>query len=187
MAPSRMESKEDISIAIHRTLVEVYTLKAAGLSIVTPKWKDDPYDSDWGAVGFQQNGNSTIVPIFPNEQIRQKIFHFLSTPKPQNHSTADSVAEDVENLGMKSDGKLGEETQVSFDQSLPSEGGELDGSAVDIPEDEMTGRDESLSSTSPLVDESWLNVPFDDIKVKFMVGVRPDNPIRRALLTGFRS
>ena len=171
MAPSRMESKEDISIAIHRALVEVYTLREAGLSIVFPTWEDAHYDSDWGAVSFHQHGNGTVEPIFPNEQIRQKILHHLTNPEPEDDSVADSVAEDIEDLGKEElNERLDERVQMSQDQSLPSEG-ELGGSTSNISDDDMVSEDETFSSTSPLTDKSWLNVPLDDINAKFMVGV----------------
>lgn len=167
-----MESKEDISIAIHRALVEVYTLREAGLSIVFPTWEDAHYDSDWGAVSFHQHGNGTVEPIFPNEQIRQKILHHLTNPEPEDDPVSDSVAEDVEDLGTEeSKDRLDESVQMSQDQSLPSEGGELEGSTSDISDDDIVSEDEAFPSTSPLTDKSWLNVPFDDINVKFMVGV----------------
>lgn len=185
MAPSRMESKEEISIAIHRALVEVYTLKEAGLSIVFPAWEDAEYDSDWGAIGFHLHGNGTVEPIYPSEEIRQKILHHLTTPEPEDDSSADSMAEDVEGIGAEeSDEKTGEEGQASLDQSSSAEEGELEGSAVDTPEDESIAEDETASE-SPLTDKSWLNVPLDDINVKFMVGVSLDR-IRRSSLTSFR-
>lgn len=172
MAPSRMESKEDIAIAIHRALVEVYTVKEAGLSIVDPSWEDADYDSDWGAVGFHQHGNGTVEPIYPSEEIRQKILHHLTNPESEDDSLADSVAEDVEDLETEeSDEKTGEEAQATLDQSQSSEEGELEGANVNTPEDDMMEEDET-NSESPLTDKSWLNVPFDDIDVKFMVSVR---------------
>lgn len=163
MAPSRMQSKEDISIAIHRALIEVYTLKEADLPIVFPTWADAPYDSNWGAIAFQKNENGTMVPIFPNEQIRQKILYYLTNAEPRDDPTADFAVEDAGDVGM--------EEQVPLDQSLSPEG-ELEALTVDNPEDDITPENGTTSSASLLVDTSWLTVPLDDINIKFAVRVR---------------
>lgn len=161
-------------------------MKEAGLSIVFPTWEDADYDSDWGAIGFQHHGNGSVEPIYPSEEIRQKILHHLTNPESEDDSSADSMAEGVEDLETeKLDEKMGEEGQASLDQSQSSEEGELDGSTVDTPEDDITAEDEP-SSESPLTDKSWLDVPFDDINVKFMVSVR-FHRVRNDLLISYRS
>lgn len=175
-----MESKEDISVAIHRTLVEVYTLKEAGLSIVFPTWEDAPYDSDWGAIRFQQTGNGTVSPVYPNEQTRQKILHHLTNPGPQDEDIVENL--EIEELGEK----VGEETEVEQNQSLSPEEEELEASTVDNPEDDITPEDEAFSSASPLIDKSWLDVPLDDMDIKFTVGVTHKR-VHHSSLTSYRS
>ena len=185
MAPLRMETKEDIAIAIHRALVEVYTLREAGLSIVFPSREDADYDSDWGAVGFHQHGNGSVEPIYPSEEIRQKILQHLTNPESEDDSSADSMFEDVEDLESEElDEKIGEEAQASLDQSQSSEEGEPEGSTVDTSQNDTVAEDETISE-SPLTDKSWLHVPFDDINVKFMVRLRLCR-VRYDLVTSYR-
>ena len=187
MAPSRMKSKEDISIAIHRTLVEVYTLKEAGLPIRLKTRRKAPYHSDWGAVGFQQNQNGDVVPIFPNEQTRHKVLRHLTKSMPKNTLIANSIANTTENLKTeKSDENMDEETQISLVQSLSSEREEPGTSNIDTPEDVITPENETDSSPSPLTDKSWLSVPLEDINDKFTVGVK-HNRVHCPALTSFRS
>lgn len=178
-------------------MVEVFTLQQAGLAVKFPTLADAPYDSDWGAVGFQQVDDRTIVPIFPNEQTRQKILRHLTNSEPQDDITADPAAEAVEALETEEEMKRSDEKteesdeerdegpQVLLDEGSSPEGGELELVTADTPEDQIIAEDETISSPSLLVDQSWLNVPLNNPKIKFLVGIR-HSPMRPSSLINFR-
>lgn len=214
MAPSKMQSKEDISIAIHRALVEVYALKEADLPNAFPILTDTSYDSEWGAIGFQQSENGITIPVFPNDQIRQRVLDSLTDSEPREDSFPAAFAvEDAEdfrveetevnteeeteanteekpeaNTEEKTEANTEAENQVTLDERASSEEGELEAlTAHDAKNSEgnITVENETPSSTPLLVDTSWLTVSFDDIDIKFAVSVRyPESVILRLILPG---
>lgn len=136
-------------MAIHRTLVEIFTAKEARLPMNPSAggW-DKPYNPAWGSVGFQQFGNGQTVAIFPNEKLRQEVLDILKEAK-------DSTIKDDREL------------EISVVEDMDEEDEDVIEEEVD---DEDEDKDiETLSGSSPLIDSTWLDVQFTDQKLKFAV------------------
>jgi hypothetical protein len=188
MAPSKMQSKEDISVAIHRALVEVFTLQEAGLPTAIPAWTETPYDSDWSEIGFQQTENGTTVPIFPNENTKQEILLSLTKSEPLDDPGSDTSVDEVEGLGSEeswmnrgggstanmieeSNPTLLEENQTSVAEEISSEE-ELEALNIDnlkAVEDDIAQEQDTGPLTPSGLDPSWLNVSLNDMTIKFAV------------------
>lgn len=178
MAPSKMQSKEDVSFAIHRALVEVYTLQDAGLPIVIPAWAETPYDSDWGEIGFQQTEDGITIPIFPNENIKQEILQSLTKPKPVDEPDSAAFGDGVEGLDNKEsktnpNTTMLEENQTPVEEEVSSEGAleALNVDSLEEAEDDIEQEQDTESSTPSILDPSWFKVPLDDMTIKFAVRI----------------
>lgn len=161
MAPSKLTSPEEVSVAIHRALVEIFTAKEARLPInlCTTAW-DKRYNPAWGSVSFQRSGNGQTVAVFPNEELRQEVLDVLKEAKDSN---------------MKDDQKL----EVSVAEDMDEEDEDVIEEEVDEDEDENgdeyededEDKDYKTLSGSPLSDSTWLDVEFPDQNLKFAVRI----------------
>lgn len=179
MAPSKMESKEDVSVVIHRALVEIHIMREAGLpaAFSASPWKENPYDDpDWGTIGFRHDENGSTVLVFPDEDIRQTVLNYLTNPEETRDDSASATyaAEGDESSGIEEiEGNMDEENQVALDERPTSEE-ELETSTTDdseSPHDDFA-QESVMESPAPLLtDRSWLMVQFDDPALKFTVRI----------------
>ena len=167
MAPTQLESREEISEAIHRALVEIYTLKEARIPTnITMGYGETPEAHYFKDVSFKQAANGTIVPVFAYEQLREEVL--------------DSLTE-VENDSATSLEATGDESQAP----VPKDGEPLEWNSTVQAETEagawddnsMWGGTETTEREEPVLenrsnDETWLNVSFHDIGTKFAVSHR---------------
>lgn len=174
MAPAKMQTREDISRRIHQALVEIFTLKGAGfpldISVNFEQTVEKDYMKD---VSFRQAEDGTINPVFLQEQLRQVVLGSLAADFDGDER------DDGEYTKLSPDNfqKLIAETAPELE--LEYEGGSDEGGSDE-------GRVEPQAQSQPLAgsktvqgseelekprqnDESWMDVHFDDINIKFAV------------------
>ncbi|MCJ1464821.1 hypothetical protein MMC07_003435 [Pseudocyphellaria aurata] len=183
MAPTKMESREDISGAIHRAMVEVFTLKEAEvrmeISIGYGETPETDYRKD---VSFKQAENGNSILVFSYEQLREEVLDSLTeVEEVQNdsettfESTVDehhvSDREEVDLTGNNSTVRAETEAATSGDTGIFEE--------TDFKDHESDETGEAIDET-PSNDETWLDVSFSDRETKFAI-------IKRVMqLTGVR-
>lgn len=149
MAPAKMESREEISEAIHRALVEVFTLKEARVRMEICMGYGETSEAHYFKdVSFEQAANGTTVPIFAYEQLREEVLDSLT--EVENESATDIGASADESRAP-----VREETELIEDDQ-----------AFQVETDETVMLEERSN------DETWLNVSFHDSKTKFAVSRR---------------
>ena len=90
MAPSKMESREDISRTIHRALVEVFTLREAGRLTEVPVGIEETLQADfYRDVAFKQDADGITVAIFIHKRLREDILDSLTYETEYKFSNED--------------------------------------------------------------------------------------------------
>lgn len=170
MAPAKMQTREDISRKIHQALVEIFTLKGAGLPLNISVNFEQTVEKDYiKDVSFKQAEDGTITAVFLQEQLRQVVLGSLAVvdvdgdqgddggyAEPSPDDSQELIAETApelqqENKDLSAEGQM--ETQA---QSQPLAASET----VQSPEEIEMPRQN---------DESWMDVQFEDINIKFAV------------------
>lgn len=166
MAPAKMQMREDISRKIHQALVEIFTLKGAGLPLNISVNFEQTVEKDYiKDVSFRQAEDGTITAVFLQEQLRQVVLGSLATDadgdkEPSPDDSQELVAEtapevEQENKDGAAEGQV--ETQAQSQALAASETvqgpGEIETPFLDFSPD----------------DESWMDVQFEDINIKFAV------------------
>lgn len=182
MAPAKMQTREDISRKIHQALVEIFTLKGAGLPLnISLNYEQTAQNDYFKDVSFRKAEDGTITTVFIQEQLRQGVL--------------DSLAADADCEERDDGGYAEPSSQELIAETAPEVGQEnKDGSA----DGQMETQAQSQSlATSELVqgpeeiekpfldftpnDESWMNVQFDDINIKFAVSENDSHSSRKLL------
>ncbi len=173
MAPAKMQTREDISRKIHQALVEIFTLKGAGLPLNISVNFEQTVEKDYiKDVSFRQAEDGTITAVFLQEQLRQVVLGSLAADadgdkgddggyaEPSPDDSQELVAEtapevEQENKDVAAEGQV--ETQAQSQALAASETvqgpGEIETPFLDFSPD----------------DESWMDVQFEDINIKFAV------------------
>lgn len=166
MAPAKMQTREDISRKIHQALVEIFTLKGAGLPLNISVNFEQTVEKDYiKDVSFRQAEDGTITAVFLQEQLRQFVLGSLAADadgdkEPSPDDSQELVAEtapevEQENKDGAAEGQV--ETQAESPALAASETvqgpGEIETPFLDFSPD----------------DESWMDVQFEDINIKFAV------------------
>lgn len=174
MAPYKMETRENISRAIQQAMVEILTLKAAGLpmniSVNFEQTAERDYIRD---VSFRQAEDGSITPVFLQEQLRQIVLGSL---------VADAGSDEGDDGGYTEPGQ-DDSQEFILDNGLGSDQENKDGSAVShmgtqaqskpLATSEIVQGPEEIEETFLDVTanhESWMHVQFEDTSIKFAVG-----------------
>ena len=187
---SKLESREEIVMAVHQALVEVFTLKQAGLPLsmdANPTTGMPPNRYlRWIAeeASFKQTENGEVQLMLGSQELQDAILDSIMPKDP----TGDEMAE-VEEV-MEEQPVEDEVAEASNVQQL-HDAGDLEGSpsAIDSQSAEADGIEtnegydalplvDSVDSSNTEVDggpitpanDSWRNVPLEDQAVKFAVG-----------------
>lgn len=168
MAPTKMESREEISEAIHRALVEIFALKEARIPIEISMGYGETAEAHYFKdVSFMQAANGRTVPVFSHERLREEVLDSLTevendsatSPEVTVESQA-PVQEEAELIENDSPVQAETEAAVSGDMSLWDK--------TDLEDQESTEREEPMLENRSN-DETWLNISFHDRKTKFAV------------------
>ena len=188
---SKLESREEIIMAVHQALVEVFTLKEADrpLSIDVNPTTSVPHDEylRWLAedASFEKTENGEIQLVLGSKELQDAILDSIIPKEPTENKTADAGAV------MEQQQPIEEGLVVANNPGQADDAGGLEGSAPAIDrqpvEADRTETDKS-SEAFPLVEsleysntevdgghitpasDSWRNVPLEDQAVKFAVG-----------------
>ena len=169
-----MEGRSDITLAIHRALVETYALKEAGLPLVMDYSADDPpedYDQRVaGGATFEQDAKGQIILVLESEELRKMILNCVT---PQERSKNYTKVEDAETEEGETTeegvdfGEAEERLSVKNDYEIDSKSDDF---GLPVPDEESSdaARSRDLATFMPASD-TWRNVSLDDATVKFAV------------------
>lgn len=183
MAPAKMHTREDISRTIHQAMVEILTLKEAGLPLNISVNFESTVKKDYiKEVSFRQAEGGTITPVFLQEQPRQAILGSLA---------ADAVEDEGDDGGftepsLDDSQNLLTERALEFEQESKDESAESDmetqAQSSPLAKCEIVQGPEEIEEPflefSPN-DESWMHVQFDDINIKFAVSESHSGSLRK--------
>lgn len=184
MESEKTEHRKDVVIAVHRALVETYTMIEAGLPLVMDYYSIDPTE-DYakrvaGSAKFEQHSNGKMALVLESEELRRSI---LSCVTPQKHDNGgiegpkmedeeveerDYEKQEFEEQEMESKG-ADERPSIKEDNDsdLESEGSEQ----LDLDEEPIKPpRSSDIIARAPASD-TWRNVSFQDPAIKFAVSL----------------
>ena len=202
---SKLDSREEIIMAVHQALVEVYTLKQANLPLSmdanpTTSMPHNVY-LRWLAedASFEETENGEIQLVLGSKELQDAILDSIMPKEPTGDETAEAGAV------MEQQQPIEERLTEANDLEQVYDAGGLEGSAPAIDrqpvEDDRTETDKT-SEALPLVEsldpsnteddggpiapanDNWRNVPLENQAVKFAVGW---NIYRYTLSTNERS
>lgn len=182
MESEKTEHRKDVIIAVHRALVETYTLIEAGLPLVMDYYSIDPTEDYAKRVAesakFEQDSSGKMALVLESEELRHSI---LSCVTPQEHDNSaiegtkieeeevegqdfeeqESEEQETETKGADERPFIGEDT----DSNLESESSEQ----LDLNEEPTNPpRSSDLIARAPASD-TWRNASFQDLAIKFAV------------------
>ena len=192
MSTVKLQSREDISAAIYRALVEVFTLQNAGLEPVVKT----TVGGDWGVQALSgakivQLGDGAVKVDYASEDLREELITVLtSVPEVEAGTLEGEGAVEKESLQESEIGTQNEDVPSQEEQANATEAQEED---VFEPED-PAGDDVAAAVTDTqmgapveaskkraawlaLLDhvpaEQWIKITFADPSVKFAVSYFP--------------
>ena len=188
---SKLQSREEIVMAVHQALVEVFTLKQADLPLsidANPTTSMPPNDYlRWLAqdASFEQSESGEMKLVLASKELQDAILDSILPKEP----TEDEIAE-VEEV-MEEEEPVEEQLAEASNLQQGHDAGALDGTSPAIDsepvEADRTETNETYDAL-PLVDsvdssstehdggpilsanDSWRNVSLEDQAVKFAVG-----------------
>ena len=198
MNAERLESRNDITLALHRALVEAYALKEAGLPLVMDYYSEDPTEdySELVAEGakFEQDSNGEMTLVVESEELRQSILECVvpkdsqsdnkGTENPETEEEGEEIMEASTEEEVES--REAGERPPQVDDEINSEyERQVEGSDPSLRDGESfdPARSSHLAALMPASD-SWRNVSLGDPAIKFAVS-GPNAACRRSLLIPF--
>lgn len=169
MAPAKMQTREDISRRIHQALVEIFALKGAGLPLDISVNFEQTVEKDYMKdVSFRQAEDGTITPVFLQEQLRQVVLGSLAADVDGDERDDGEYTE----LSPDNSQKLIAETvpELELEYKDGSDEGQMETQAQSHPlagSETVQGPEEIEKPRQN--DESWMDVHFEDINIKFAV------------------
>ena len=194
MDPERIESRNDIILALHRALVEAYALKEAELPLVLDYYSKD-HTEDYpelvaGGAKFEQDANGEITLVLESEELRQSILRCVMPKDSRSDNKGMENSENEEEGEEIMKGSTEEELESREAGERPSQVDdeinlELERSGPSLQDGESFGpaRSSDLAAFMPASD-SWRNVSLEDPAIKFAVS-GPKAGCRRSLLITF--
>jgi len=190
MATVKLQSRQDISAAIHRALIEVFTLRDSGLETMVQNAVDD--DRGIGAMSgatLLQAEDGTVRVEYASEELREEVIAALTTAPEVEPATLEEEVSDVE-IAAEEDMSSASDVEAQIEE--PVNAAEIRDEDVFEPEEQelsqstATVRDNSptkqsaawlaLSDAVPV--EQWVNTTFPDPNIKFAVSILHPSPKR---------
>ena len=168
------DDRNEIILAIHRALVEVYALKEAGLPLVLDYYSEDS-TADYaervaGGAKFEQDANGQMILVLESEELRHSILECV-TPQERDNGTMEetqitepeSFEEGVESRGTEE--TPSEMVEEDDETNLGSEDSE-----VPVLDDEpLDSADFSDLAAFVPASDTWRDVSLDNAAIKFAV------------------
>ena len=147
-------SREDLTIAVHRAVVEIFTLRDAGRPMTdATNARDDRVIPETSAVQFTLSGaNQTVVLSYPDDEVKEAILQSTVASEP--------VEEVLE-------------VQTEVDEAEPDVKTPLEGVSTTAVEEVLS--DANPPTPAPPIhatvprDSTWLNISLQDPALKFAV------------------
>ena len=187
MEPTRAESRQEIAIAIHRALVEVWALRQEGLPLVIarrPRYFTDDYEQRLASdTKFVAGDNGETVLVFESASLQQEV---LASITPQDQTTNEhgisSVQRDEE-YEEDAEESLPIDTVAKYDtykdvtpsdkqQGAISKSDIKTDSSEVLAEQQAEEIDENADTMTVLyepMDSGWRDCSFGTVDVKFAV------------------
>ena len=160
MASSKLKTREEVAAAVHRALVEIYTLHEASMPLmIASTWEDDL--PELSGISFSHDTNGNVTLNFGHEELRGKVLE----------STSKAKIEDEEIVLSEED--VLEETEQGTDQ--PNDNAGADAVESELPQtsgvelDSISERQKVSLLDAASRDDSWRHIPLDDPEIKFAV------------------
>ena len=182
MEPVKLGSREEVVAAVHRALVEVWTLKQSGMPLAMDTNPRDPTDdyeyriaSD---VRFEKGADGDMALVYATEALQQEIIESIAPKnavvKEAEEFEVGDVEEEMEDdvLGS-SEGVRESSAEAIAPEEMRSERAlEMDNMDDTSTEDvEKLENDLDMDPEPPTpVDQGWHEVPFGNADLKFAVG-----------------
>ena len=182
MDPEKIADRNATILAVHRALVETYTLKEAGLPLILDYYSIDPTDDYSKRVAegarFEQDVNGQMSLMLESEELRHSILECVTPKAPEAPEERDDSATGETEI---EDEEYVEREEIS-EEGMASKGAEEQ--SLQIVEDDDDINPESEGSEGPIVEEdavdpeevvsvppsdTWRNVSLEDAAIKFAV------------------
>lgn len=158
MAPSKMKTREEVSAAVHRAMIEVHALQEAKMPLViTSSWEDNL--PELSGVSFSQDTNRNVKLNFVNERLREEVLESTSRVAPEENMEVYSE-EDVQEKKKQDNEQENSNMSASSVELDPSQTSEVG------PDPTMERKEVSLLDAASQ-DQSWCSIPLDDPNLKF--------------------
>ena len=174
MATEKMNTREEISAAVHCALVEILSLQAEGLPFTTPINSTPTIGiSDVGDIRFEQSEDGVYLPVFlVGSQSTKEIVQSLRVAKPSEKNTEIGQDESsrISDFEQSEDADHGVLVQ-QHEENQRDEETEITVSEEITPEESAqntTGIENVTTSPIP-PDQTWLEVSFARPDIKFAV------------------
>lgn len=181
MAPAKMQTREDISRRIHQALVEIFTLKGAGLPLNISVNFEQTVEKDYMKdVSFRQAEDGTITPVFLQEQLRQVVLGSIAADVDGDERDDGGYAELSPENSQELIADTGPELKQENEDGLAK--GQMETQAQSQPlaaSETVQGPEEIAKPRQD--DESWMDVQFEDINIKFAVSERISHTAARCI------
>ena len=187
---SKLESREEIIMAVHQALVEVFTLKQEDLplSMDANPTTSMPHNDylRWLAedASFERNENGEIQLVLGSKELQDAILNSIMPKEPTEDETAEAGAvmeqqqpieeglAEANNLGQLDDaGGLGSSAPAIERQPVEADRIETGQTSETLPLVESPDPSTTENDRGPIApaNDSWRNVPLEDQAVKFAV------------------
>lgn len=197
MSTVKLQSQPDISAAIYRALVEVFTLQNAGQDTMVrnPVGDDRGIEAMSGAT-LSQGRRGGVKVAYPNDDLRTEVVTALTTPLEEEAPPVDR--EESSLLEPTQDASMQEEIVDGLDSAAPK--GTQPANEARLEDDDIFEPEEqeatspvqtqtvepppppakasskraawlALSDAIPV--ERWMNIRFPDDSMKFAVSIHP--------------
>ena len=156
MAHTRITSAQEATAALHRAVVEVYTLQQAGRPLAELSCISPADDMTRTAQASPASDGRSVDLIYPDEETRQGILEAAAVITAEEESASPAAADPTD---LETDSAaVFESTTEAIEETSPSE-----------PIPDPTGRLQQLDEEIASWGASWHAIPLHDLSVKFAV------------------
>lgn len=166
---TKLHSKQDVSAAIHRALIEVFTLHEAGLEpMVQNAVGDDRGVEAMSGTKIVQGGDGTVKVEYASEELRGEVIAALTT-LPEEEAAMSEVE-----IAADADGDSTSDAEAQMEEQENAE--EIREQDVFEPEEQTSIQKTPnpppntwLASSNAIPVDQWVNTTFHSPALKFAV------------------
>ena len=166
MASSILKAREEIFAAVHRALIEIYTLHEANMPLVVKSDRDEDPPELSGVAFSPQDANGHVTLSFTDEQLRETVLMSVSRPEPEEERLPMYTEEGVLEVEEQETEQANDDADASVLESESAQNLDLETDfQVEVQKPNL------LEAASK--DTSWRYIRFDDPDLKFAVCINP--------------